>query len=255
MPKRDRANAESLAALATRVCERDGPVRLTGLRGSARAVVGAELVRAHRERAVLFLCASAKAGDALLADLRCALGEPIDGRGPGAGRTRTFPRHDTLPYDRFSPQPFIVTQRTACLHLWLECTSSAQAPVVVAPWTALALRVPARAAFRGRSVRLEAGASIDRDELVARLVTAGYAHMPLVEERGELAVRGGIVDIFPPHFANPVRLELLGDEIESLREFDAASQRSQAKLDSVWVPPPRELLFDRDEIVERADAI
>ncbi|MCZ6463158.1 MAG: transcription-repair coupling factor, partial [Proteobacteria bacterium] len=88
-----------------------------------------------------------------------------------------------------------------------------------------------------------------------RLVTAGYAHMPLVEERGELAVRGGIVDIFPPHFANPVRLELLGDEIESLREFDAASQRSQAKLDSVWVPPPRELLFDRDEIVERADAI
>jgi len=255
----------NLEQLARRVAARRGAVRLSGLRGGARAVAGARLVQAHGERPALFLAASSRAADALLADLRVALGEG-DGAAPGGAsrnggepRVRAFPRHDTTPYDRFSPQPFVVAQRMDVLYRWLAAgeagTHSGPAPVVVAPWTALALRVPSRDRVRARSVQLEVGQSKDRDELVEALLSAGYARMPMVEERGELAVRGGILDVFPPQRERPVRLELLGDEIESIREFDPASQRSLRSLAHVVAAPPRELLFDRDGVIERGDAL
>jgi transcription-repair coupling factor (superfamily II helicase) len=245
---------DSLERVVTQVMERSRPVRLTGLRGASRAVVGARLAMAHGDAPVLFLTANAKAADALLDDLRTCLGEREDAR-----RTRPFPRHDTIPYDRFSPQPFVVAQRMDVLYRWLAAAGAPgaprqePAPIVVAPWTALALRVPSREAVRARSIHLEVAQTVDRDALVETLVTAGYARMPLVEEAGEIAVRGGIVDIFPPHLPRPVRIELLGDEIESIREFDAASQRSQDKLSNVVAPPPRELLFDRDLVMKRTD--
>jgi len=102
---------------------------------------------------------------------------------------------------------------------------------------------------------VERGAHLERDVLAAALVLAGYTRQPLVEERGEFAVRGGIVDFFPPQRARPVRVELLGDEVEALREFDPASQRSEAALQRVVAAPARELLFDRDLVVERAGAL
>ncbi len=247
---------DSLDRVLARVRERERPLRLTGLRGASRALVGARLAQEHGDAPLLFLTASAKAADALLDDLRSCLGEREDDR-----RTRAFPRHDTLPYERFSPQPFVIAQRMDVLYRWLAAAGGEQAPrrgpapIVVAPWTAMALRVPSREAVRARSVHLEVGQTIDRDALVETLVTAGYARMSLVEESGEIAVRGGIVDLCPPHLPRPVRVELLGDEIESIREFDAASQRSQEKLGSVVAPPPRELLFDRDLVVDRSDRI
>jgi transcription-repair coupling factor (superfamily II helicase) len=245
-----------LADVVARVASREGLVRLTGLRGAAKAVVGARLVAAHAGRPVLFVTPTAKAGDALLEDLRTALAEPPPEEG---GRVRPFPRHDTVPYDRFSPQPFLVAQRMDVLHRWLACQTpgdaSEPAPVVVAPWTALALRVPTRARIAARSVRLAVGEEVERDALVETLVAAGYARQPLVEERGEIALRGGILDVFPPNRARPVRVELLGDTIESIREFDPASQRSQKPIDACVAPPPRELLVDREWVVLRGDAI
>jgi transcription-repair coupling factor (superfamily II helicase) len=165
---------------------------------------------------------------------------------------RPFPHHDTPPYDRFSPQAFVIAQRMDVLYRWAAAEPGA---VVVAPWAALALRVPSRESVRRRTVRLEVGQDLDRDELVATLLRAGYARQPLVEERGELAVRGGIVDLFPPQRSRPVRVELMGDEVESIRDFDPASQRSQGVLTSAVAPPPRELLFDRELVVERSDEI
>jgi transcription-repair coupling factor (superfamily II helicase) len=247
---------QSLDDVAERVAERRRAVRITGLRGAARGVMGAHLVRAHGDRPVLFITPTAKAADAFAADLRAALGEPEED-----GRVREFPRHDTQPYERFSPQPFLVAKRMDVLYRWLASpfptagVAPEPAPVVVAPWTALAVRVPTRESVRARSVHLEVGQTIDRDALVAVLVAGGYARMPLVEDRGELAVRGGILDLFPPQRPRPVRVELLGDEVESIREFDAASQRSQEILGYVVAPPPRELLVDRDFVIDRSAAI
>jgi transcription-repair coupling factor (superfamily II helicase) len=246
------ADSQSTAELASGLLERRRAVRIAGLRGAARAVWVAQLARAHGDRPLLVIVPTAKAGDAFIADLACALGET-----PGAGRLRPFPRYDTQPYERFSPQPFVVAQRMDVLYRWLASAGarSEPAPVVVAPWTALAPRVPTRELVRGRTVHLELGQTIDRDALVATLVAAGYARMPLVEERGEIAVRGGILDVFPPHRAAPVRVELLGDEVESIREFDPASQRSQTSLGHLVAPPPRDLLPDRAFVIERSEAL
>jgi transcription-repair coupling factor (superfamily II helicase) len=251
------AQIRDLSDVLQRVLARSAPLRLVGLRGAARAVVLAHLVRAGGDRPVLVLVPNAKAGDAFLEDLRAALGEAAEG-----GRVCAFPRHDTQPYERFSPQPFVVAQRMDVLYRWLASPAASGAarraepgPVVVAPWTALVPRVPSREFVRGRSVHLEVGQSIDRDALVETLLAAGYARMALVEERGELAVRGGILDFFPPQRAHPVRVELLGDEVESIRDFDPASQRSQAKLSYVVAPPPRELIVDRSLVIERSDSI
>jgi len=286
-------------------------VRVTGLRGGARAWAAAQLVRAHMDanadagtpRVALAVAPDAKSADALLEDLRALLGDA------GGERVRPFPRPDTLPYDRFSPQPFVVAQRMDILHRLLAATPEAPAPIppeqrrgnaepasgaaggggarsepqaseveqletnpqpvrsagldgppnapliLVAPITALSLRVPSRAALKARTTHLHLNQWLDRDALVATLVAAGYARMPIVEERGEIAVRGGIVDVFPPHRSRPVRIELLGDEVESLRDFDPASQRSQARIGSVSLPPPREILLDRDLVIERSAAI
>ncbi|MBW2272385.1 MAG: transcription-repair coupling factor, partial [Deltaproteobacteria bacterium] len=236
--------------MARRVERRSAPLRVTGLRGGARAVLAAELVRAQGESPILFLTATSHASDALMEDLRTGLGE-----GEDSPRIRGFPAYDSLPYERFSPQPFVVAQRMEILYRWLAAAGGLPAPVVVAPWTALALRVPSRDLLRGRCVHLEVGQWLDRDALVETLVSAGYARMSLVEEPGELAVRGHILDLYPPQCPRPLRIELFGDEIESIREFDAASQRSQEKLGNAVAVPPRELLFDRDHVIAHSEAI
>ncbi|RIL04981.1 MAG: transcription-repair coupling factor [Proteobacteria bacterium] len=251
-----RQPVHNVADLLARVAARTGAVRVTGLRGSARAWAGAQLVREHSPeetpRVALFVAPDAKSADALAEDLRVLLGEPLPEEG---GRVHPFPRPDTLPFDRFSPQPFVVAQRMDVLHRLATAAREQEHLVVVAPITALALRVPSRDALAAHTIALAIGQWIDREALVASLVANGYARMPIVEERGELAVRGGIVDVFPPHRARPVRIELLGDEIESIREFDAASQRSQERVGAVALPPPREILLDRDLVIERSAAI
>ncbi|MBW2243424.1 MAG: transcription-repair coupling factor [Deltaproteobacteria bacterium] len=241
-----------LQPLAERLARGVGPRRLMGLRGGARAAVLARLVQAAGSRTVLVLTAGAKETDRVAQDLASALGETTAEEG---GRVRTFPHPDTPPYDRFSPQPFVVAQRLDILFRLADPAADEPGPIIVAPWAALAGRVPAREVVRARSVRLDVGTWIDRDELVATLVSAGYTRQPLVEERGEVAVRGGLVDVFPPQRARPVRIELLGDEVESLREFDPASQRSAVRLERLVAAPAREILGSRELVVERSGAI
>ena len=101
----------------------------------------------------------------------------------------------------------------------------------------------------------EAQQARDRDDLVSGLVSAGYTRMPIVEEAGEIAVRGGIVDLFPPHARFPLRVEFFGDDIDGIREFDPASQRSQSKVVHAVAPPPREIILEREALVERGDII
>lgn len=234
-----------------RVRKRTTPVRITGLRGASRALVAAELIRPQGTRPVLVLTPHSRAADALAEDLRLALGEQADDT-----RVFSFPRHDTLPYERFSPQPFITTQRMAVLYRLLRSFDVGQdAPIVITPWSALLARVPTRERLRVHTTQLEVGQTIDRDVLIERLTTAGYSRVAIVEDPGEFAVRGGIVDLFPPHRDLPCRVEFFDDEIESIRDFDAASQRSQEKREHVSAPPPQELLFDREQVVERADDV
>lgn len=241
----------TLKQVVAQVQKRSTPVRVTGLRGASRALVAAELIRTQGTRPVLLLTPHSRAADALAADLRLALGERED-----ETRVLLFPRHDTLPYERFSPQPFVTSQRMAVLYRLLRSFDVAvEAPIVVAPFSALLTRVPARERLRAHTTQLEVGQAIDRDVLIQKLGSAGYCRVAIVEDPGEFAVRGGIVDLFPPHRGLPSRVEFFGDEIESIRDFDPASQRSQGKCEHVGASPPQELLVDREQIVARGDCL
>jgi transcription-repair coupling factor (superfamily II helicase) len=103
-----------------------------------------------------------------------------------------------------------------------------------------------RSELRSRVTHLERGLSVDRDALVDVLVQAGYQRTSLVEERGEVGARGGIIDLFPPQLDRPVRIEFDFDAIGSLRRFDPTTQRSEGELDAVVAIPPRAYRLPND---------
>src|SRR6202000_672645 len=98
------------------------------------------------------------------------------------------------------------------------------------------------AELAARGITIVKGDQIDRDELAERLVAAGWARTPVVDEPGTFALRGGVIDVYAPLAAYPVRIELFGDEVESLRYFDPDSQRPLRDLDRVVLPPVRETI-------------
>ena len=138
-----------------------------------------------------------------------------------------FPAWDCLPYDRVSPAPGLVSERIATLGRLLEKPVGPR--IVLTTVNALVQRVPPRTAFAGASMDLSVNAAVEPEKLAAFLEAHGYGRAGTVMEPGEYAMRGGIIDIFPAGESDPVRLDLFGDTIESIRVFDPASQRSGAK--------------------------
>ncbi len=157
-----------------------------------------------------------------------------------------FPAWDCLPYDRVSPNPALVSERIASLARLLE--GAAATRIVLTTVNALVQLVPPRHVFHGSSRVLKAGGSIRQEELSHFLEANGYGRAGTVMEPGEYAVRGGIVDIFPSGLADPVRLDLFGDVIESIRSFDPATQRSAETLALVTLRPVSEVFLDKNSI-------
>lgn len=169
-----------------------------------------------------------------------------------------FPSWDLSPFEAASPTADISGARLETLQRLLRgepCT-------VVAALPTLLQKVIPTATLRTASLCLQPGDETDRELLLETLVTMGYANCPLVEERGTFAVRGGILDIFPPSLPRPVRIDFFGDTIETLRSFDPLSQRSQEELESLTLLPPRELVLTPEtlppfvqRLKERADQL
>jgi len=157
-----------------------------------------------------------------------------------------FPAWDCLPYDRVSPNPEIVAERVATLTRLAERTPTPR--ILLTTVNALVQKVPPRAAFRGATLSLTRGGRTDPAELAKFLEANGYHRTGTVMEHGEYAMRGGIVDLFPAGESDPVRLDLFGDEIEDIRRFDTATQRSGEKLDGLTLRPVGELFLDAPSI-------
>jgi len=156
---------------------------------------------------------------------------------------------DTHPLERVSPDSSVMAERE--LLRW-RLSQGERPDVVVAPIRALAqILAPEPPAV---PLHVERGSEYDRDEFLAALVRFGYRRESLVEHRAEFAVRGGIVDVWPAHALEPVRLDFLGDEIERLTTFDIASQRSVVDLEDVVVGPAREWLLSV-QTRERAESL
>ena len=149
----------------------------------------------------------------------------------------SFPDRETLPYDPFSPHPDLVSQRLRTLAALPELRQG----LIVTTQAALLDRLPPRAFIEAHAFSLRAGERIDLPQLRKRLTDAGYALVSQVLSPGEFAVRGSVVDLFPAGAAQPFRLDLFDDLIESIRVFDPGDQRSAARLDAVPLLPAREI--------------
>ena len=159
-----------------------------------------------------------------------------------------FPAWEALPVEGISPAPELAARRAEAANRLLRATS---AFVIVAP-VASALQRIVPTLGRRQPLELESGVELPPDALAERLVAAGYVRSDLVMHRGEFAVRGGIVDVYPGTAERPVRVEFLGDEVERMREFTPASQTSSGGgVERVLLHPVRELLPDED-LRERA---
>ncbi len=237
--------------------------RVVGARGAtlavatpAQAFVLAGLVRLGSRRPVLVITPTGAAAVQLAHDLEAfasgaaapgdaAAGDPADiGRPPVV---ELFPAWETLPFERVSPEVHTMGRRLRLLWaLGAGGGHDGATPVpdiVVAPVKAVLQRLgPWRTA--ARPVVVAKGDRVVVDDLVAELVSRGYRRESLVEHRGELAVRGGIVDVFPSTADGPVRIDLWGDEVDRLTRFDVADQRSTDDLDVVELFGCRELVAD-----------
>ena len=157
-----------------------------------------------------------------------------------------LPAWDCLPYDRVSPNPEIVSERIATLARLLEPASGPR--IVLTTVNALMQLVPPRHVFHGGSRRVAVGGTLRTEEFARYLEANGYGRAATVMEPGEFAIRGGIVDVFPSGSAEPVRLDLFGDTIESIRGFDPTTQRGAAKRQDFVLRPVSEVALDRDSV-------
>ncbi|MFC0810533.1 transcription-repair coupling factor [Paracoccus panacisoli] len=158
-----------------------------------------------------------------------------------------FPAWDTTPYDRVSPSGEIMAQRLQVLAAL--ATGAIKPPfVVLTTMNAAIQRLPAAETVRGASFIATKGARLDESALRGFLVRMGFSQSPTVSEPGDYAIRGGIIDIYPPGGAGPVRLDLFGDVLDGIRQFDPETQRSLAPLDRVEIAPMSEVILDEDAI-------
>lgn len=213
-----------------------GSIAVTGLKGSAAAFVLAELI-SSKSPDLLIVTADQERADELCSELAFY--------GGNAFAPLLFPGWDIAPFAAASPHPDVVSARLNVLFRM----QNRLARVVIMPVAAAMQRVLPAKTLGEASCYLVAGEEFERDELLSRLVKMGYAAVQLVEDRGTFAVRGGILDIFPPDHPAPLRIEFFGDEIETIRTFDPLTQRSLQPMEELVLLPSRELLLT-DEVLE-----
>jgi len=175
----------------------------------------------------------------------------------GEAPIHVFPEPDALPYERLSPDPATIQQRIKALSLLTGVKGQEVAPLVIASAHALAQKTLSPSDFLANSHIIKKGMAVDLDELLARWQGMGYERENMVEVPGGFSRRGGILDIYPPSSDLPTRIELLGNEVESIRLFDPATQRSLELVDSIAIVPARESLppkgLDRHDILNQLD--
>ena len=231
-------NREGLHRLVPLLAEHPGLDELLGRRTAALAVPEAArapalagLSAASGRRPLLVAVPTRAAAESLAADLAAFLGDD---------EVEELPAWETLPFERVSPSIHTMGRRCRVLH---RMTDPARAPsVVVASARALAQFVPAEPA--AAPVTVSVGESVDQSALVQRLSEFGYHREHQVEHRGEMAVRGSIVDVYPSTASAPVRIDFWGDDIDRAAEFSVGDQRSTNPLDHLEVYPARELRPD-----------
>jgi transcription-repair coupling factor (superfamily II helicase) len=160
----------------------------------------------------------------------------------------TFPAWDCLPYDRIGPSAGVAAQRMTTLSRLCEAVDDKTPRLLVTTVPALVQRVPPQASVKRASYSARTGNMVEIADLETYFAINGYQRASTVSEKGEFAIRGGVIDVFPPSADEPVRLDLFGDTLESIRAFDPATQRSTKQLKEVSLLPVSEALLDKEAI-------
>jgi transcription-repair coupling factor (superfamily II helicase) len=211
-------------------------IRVSGLTLSAKALHIGLLHRASG-KPLLVLVPDNRAAEELTAAVQ-AFCELTGAAAPGA--IVHLPAIDVLPYENLSPHPEIQEKRAGAL---VKITHG-EASIVVVPMAAAAMRLRRTEFYASLARSVHKGDFVDVEELVRHLSAAGYTRTDVVEMAGEYAVRGGILDVFPPEQDRPVRIETFGDEVESLRSFDPGTQRSSNAVEDAELLPLTETPID-----------
>src|ERR1700723_61951 len=207
----------AFARVASHLKEGTGRIRVSGLTPTAKALL---LVLFQRAAAhpLIFVVSDNRAVEDFLPVLRgfCELTSACD-----PDSIISLPARDVLPFQNLSPHPELQEERATAL--WKIATGSAS--IVVTPIAAAAIRLRSADYYADLARTIRRGESVDTTALLGHLNTVGYSTADVVEMPGQYALRGGILDVYSPEAERPVRIELFGDEAESIRRFDPASQR------------------------------
>ncbi|MGH3950267.1 MAG: transcription-repair coupling factor, partial [Pseudonocardiaceae bacterium] len=209
---------------------------------TARQLVAAALAAPEGgDRPVLAVAATGREVETLTAALGDLLGEEA---------VAAFPSWETLPHERLSPRADTVGKRLDVLHRLTQADHGGLRVVVTAVRSLIQPMAPGLGALA--PVDLRVGTESEFETVICRLIDLAYERVDMVEKRGEFAVRGGILDVFPPTAAHPCRVEFWGDEVSEIRPFAVADQRSlPEEVEQVIAPGCRELLLT-EEVKQRA---
>jgi len=206
-----------------------GRRRISGLTATARALYLPLLARIARVPAFVVVSDNRAAEELQLAvQAACELTGEMD-----RAAVLRLPAHDVLPFENLSPHPDIQEQRAVTL--WKIANGMAR--LVILPIESACYRIFSREHYINLACTLHRGEETDPQMLVEQLAGVGYQPVDMVEMRGQYALRGGILDIYPPEMEGPLRIEFFGDEIESMRRFDPETQRSSAPIDEAVLLP------------------
>ena len=219
----------AFARVASHLKEGTGRIRVSGLIPTAKALL-LVLFQRSAQRPLIFVVKDNHAVEEFLPVLRgfCELTSACD-----PDSIVGLPARDVLPFQNLSPHPELQEERATAL--WKIATGAAS--IVVSPVAATAIRLRSSNYYTDLARTIRRGESFDLDSLLAHLNTVGYTSTDVVEMPGQYAVRGGILDVYSPEADRPLRIEFFGDEADSIRKFDPASQRSSTPVDEALLLP------------------
>ena len=225
----------SLKALTDQISARDHSINCLGLNGSDQAFLICKIYQQLR-LPMLVVAPTIKEAGTFLEDLRFfnpAVDFPLF----------SFPVYNILPFKFLSYHSETAARR---IHALYQMLTSNSPPIVVTSVDALLQKIIPKQEIVNYAELLVPGEEIERDYFIEKLVSGGYEHASIVEEPGDFCVRGGIVDIYCPLYADPVRIDFFADRVESIRIFSAASQRTLKTIDEAIVLPAREMVLNKE---------
>jgi transcription-repair coupling factor (superfamily II helicase) len=215
--------------VASHLKESTGRIRVSGLTPTAKALL-LVLLRRAIDRPLIFIVSDNRSAEDLLPVLQ-GLAELTGAANPDS--IVKLPTRDVLPFQNLSPHPEIQEERATAL--WKIATGAAS--IIVAPVAATTIRLASTEYYTDLARTLRRGETFDTESLLQHLNTVGYDAADVVEMPGQYALRGGILDVYSPEADRPVRIEFFGDEVESIRKFDPATQRSSNPVDEALLLP------------------